>query len=334
MFKNKRNIALLIILLLFILGIVLNKINGGDSSKITQLAKNPKNVFEDMRERSLKQKVVSGDAEAEDKIVIINVRGEIDNDKRGSLYQKGMVDEIIDQLKQAENDEKTRAIILDINSPGGPVMDADILYTKIMQTKKKKVVVAYLDRTAASGGYYVASACDKIVSHPLTLTGSIGVIMNTMNVEELMEKKLGIEMGVIKSGKYKDIGSPYRKMQKTERQMLQALVDEAYKKFVKSVADGRKMPEKKVIEAADGRVFSGTQAKVLGLVDVLGDQDTAVIVAKQLSRAGRVKIVEYYMRPSFRDMIFSKMDDSMKYKDSSSAITGPVLKYIWEPLTK
>jgi len=334
---KKRNIAWLIILVLLVIGVLLNKMNSGNSSKMSFSAKdikNTKNIIDGSRERVLKQRFVSGESEAEDKILIINVQGELNNDRKGSLYQKGMVDEIIDELKQAENDEKTRAIILDINSPGGPVVDADILYGKIMELRKKKVIIAYLDRMAASGGYYIASACDKIVAHPLTITGSIGVIMNTMNVQGLLEKKLGIEMGVIKSGKFKDMGSPYRKMQKTERQMLQALVDEAYVRFVQSVADGRRMPFNKVAEVADGRIFSATQGKAYGLVDILGTEDTAVLVAKKLAGLKKAKVVEFYIRPSLRDLMFSKIEESNKMKDASTVITEPVLKYIWQPLTK
>ena len=292
----------------------------------------PKEIFKaEEREKPYKQRFIAGENQAEDKIAVINIQGEITNSRWGYSYRRGMVDELIEQLKQAEKDKNVKAIILKINSPGGPVIDADILYNKIKEVAKKKIVVALLDRIAASGGYYVACAAHKIVSHPLTLTGSIGVVMDYMNLQGLLEKKLGVEMGVIKSGPYKDIGSPYRSMNVSEKKILQEIVNAAHRRFVANIAAGRKISIEKLAPIADGRVYSGEQAKRLGLVDELGTQDEAVELAKKLSGVEKVKVVEYYYRPNLLDYLFSKTSGDLKMKDVVS-VSEPVLKYFWQPI--
>ncbi|MBW1614588.1 MAG: signal peptide peptidase SppA, partial [Deltaproteobacteria bacterium] len=170
-----------------------------------------------------------------------------------------------------------------------------------------------LGSVAASGGYYVASAADKIIANPGTLTGSIGVIMEFINVEELLNK-IGVEMRVIKSGEFKDIGSPNRKMTEKEKEMLMNLIVDIRNQFVTAVSKGRNMPKEKVLEIADGRIFSGRQAKVLGLVDSLGNFQDAVNLAKKLAHIkGEIKLVypEKKRRSLLWNLIFKDLVDDI-----------------------
>jgi protease-4 len=185
-----------------------------------------------------------------------------------------------------------RAIVLDINSPGGSVGAVQELYMQILRVRREKhiPVVALFDDVAASGGYYIAMACDRVVAHPGSLTGSIGVIFNVSNLQGLFGK-IGYKVDPIKSGKHKDIGSPARPMTEEERRLLQSLIMDAYDQFVKAVAEGRQLPEDKVREFADGSIFSGRQALERKMVDKLGDSTDAIELAGQLAGIqGRPKV--------------------------------------------
>lgn len=200
-------------------------------------------------------------------------------------------DKILEQLIAFRRDSQIKGIILKINSPGGGVGPSQEIYSETRRTAKTKNVVASIGSLGASGAYYIASAADKIIANPGTLTGSIGVLMEFIRVEELL-KKIGIEMEVIKSGEFKDIGSPNREMTETERRMLKNLIEDIRNQFVTAVAQGRNMPREKVLELADGRIFSGREAKELGLVDYLGNFQDAVNVAKRMAKIeGEVKLV-------------------------------------------
>jgi protease-4 len=224
-------------------------------------------------------------------------------------------DTIIEQMIAFRNDRQIKAIILRIDSPGGGVGPSQEIYSETRRTSRKKKVVASLGSVAASGGYYIASAADSIVANPGTLTGSIGVLMEFVRVEELL-KKIGVEMEVIKSGEFKDIGSPNRKMTPKEKEMLLTLLQDIRNQFVTAVSQGRNMPEEKVLELADGRIFSGRQAKGLGLVDSLGNFRDAVSVAKRLAHIkGEVKLVYPQKRRRsflwdllFRDLMEAVLD--------------------------
>ena len=224
-------------------------------------------------------------------------------------------DTIIEQMIAFRNDRQIKAIILRIDSPGGGVGPSQEIYSETRRTSRTKKVVASLGSVAASGGYYIASAADSIVANPGTLTGSIGVLMEFVRVEELL-KKIGVEMQVIKSGEFKDIGSPNRKMTHKEKEMLLTLLEDIRNQFVTAVSEGRNMPEEKVLELADGRIFSGRQAKGLGLVDSLGNFRDAVSVAKRLAHIkGEVRLVYPQKRRRsflwdllFRDLMESVLD--------------------------
>jgi protease IV len=211
----------------------------------------------------------------------------------------------IEELHRYSESSGIKAIVLRIDSPGGGVVPSQEIYEEVKRIRdegKKKVIVS-MGTVAASGGYYIASASDRIVANPGTLTGSIGVIMELANVEGLF-KKIGVESVVIKSGRNKDIGSPFRKMQPEERAILQHLMDDVHDQFIHAVAAGRGLAEDRVREMADGSVFTGRQAKDLGLVDDIGSlQDTIRLAAEIVGIKGEPRIVEPRKRTSWMDLL-------------------------------
>lgn len=216
-----------------------------------------------------------------DKIAIVDLRGTITSSQN-----------IIDQLKKYANDPSVKAIILRVDSPGGAVAPSQEIYSEVLRARQagKKVVVS-MGAVAASGGYYVSAAADRIYADPGTITGSIGVIFEFADVGDLM-KKIGVKAEVVKSGPFKDIGSPVRPLRPDERALLQGVIDDVYDQFVQVVAKGRKMPVEKVKELADGRIFSGRQALALGLVDKLGGlQDAIDGTARMVGIIGKPRIV-------------------------------------------
>jgi len=253
------------------------------------------------------------------------------SNKIGVIPINGVIrdaDAITEQLIAFRDDKQIKAIILRINSPGGGVGPSQEIYSETRRTTKTKKVVASLGSVAASGGYYVASAADSVVANPGTLTGSIGVLMEFVRFEELL-KKIGVEMQVIKSGEFKDIGSPNRKMTKEEREILTRLIKDIQNQFVTAVSQGRNMPEEKVLELADGRVFSGREAKRLGLVDSLGNFQDAVNVAKRMAHIrGKVKLVYPVKkrRSLLWDLLFKDLFDALMNRlDRPSGL----LEYRW-----
>lgn len=206
-----------------------------------------------------------------DKVGIVPIDGVITGSK-----------DTIEQLETFGKDPSVKAVVLRIDSPGGGVAPSQEIFGAVLELKKKKKVVSSLGSIAASGGYLVACAADRVVSNPGTITGSISAIMHFANAEELM-KKIGIRATVIKSGKFKDIGTPTRGMTEEEREVLQDLVDDIYDQFLDSVAVHRKLSKESLRAVADGRVFSGRKAMKLGLVDELGDMTAAVRVAGSLA---------------------------------------------------
>jgi protease-4 len=186
------------------------------------------------------------------------------------------------QLVKFEKDKSIKAVILRINSPGGAVGPTQEIYREVQRTVETKKVVASLGGVAASGGYYIAAAAKKIVANPGTITGSIGVLMEFVRFEELL-KKIGVKLEVLKSGEFKDIGSPHRKLTDRDKELISALIADIQKQFVEAVASGRNLSLEKTHEIADGRIFSGARAKELGLVDVLGNFQDAVEIAKNMA---------------------------------------------------
>lgn len=211
--------------------------------------------------------------------------------------------DVLDDLKRFRKDESIRAIVLRIDSPGGVVGPAQEIYREVRKTVDEKVVVASMGAIAASGGYYVAAATRGIVANPGTITGSIGVIIEYTNFESLLDK-IGLVPVVIKSGEYKDIASPARTMTDKERGLLQQFVAQTHSQFVRAVAQGRNMAADRVSELADGRIYTGEQAKELGLVDRLGNFQDAVQWAAELGGIeGEVETV-YSRREKFSFLNF------------------------------
>ncbi|MDA8212241.1 MAG: signal peptide peptidase SppA [Clostridia bacterium] len=209
-------------------------------------------------------------------------------------------EDLMNQLKEARKDSAIKAVLIRINSPGGSAPASQEIGDEIDALKQsgKKVVVSMGD-VAASGGYWLAAKADKIVANPATMTGSIGVIMQTQNLEGLFGK-LGIGTETIKSGPHKDIGSPNRQMTPEERQILQGMVNDIYEQFVDVVATGRKMDREKVRKLADGRIYTGRQAKQLGLVDELGNFHYAVrYTAKLVGIEGEPTLREFGVKNPF-----------------------------------
>ena|SRR6202142_3650743 len=200
---------------------------------------------------------------------------------------------VVEELNAYADDSSIKAIVLRIDSPGGGVVVSQEIYNAVKNARKEgKRVVASMGTVAASGGYYVAAAADKIVANPGTLTGSIGVKMEFANIEKLLEK-IGVRGVVVKAGEYKDVGSPFRDMSEPEKKILQDVIDDVHSQFIKAVAEGRNMQEADVRAIADGRIFTGRQALDLKLVDQLGDLADSIKIAGDLvGIKGKPRVIE------------------------------------------
>lgn len=230
------------------------------------------------------------------KIGVVNIYGMISfpTDTSGFYPRASSTEYIIRQLKKFQKDTSICAVILRINSPGGTVAAVQEIYQQVQNLKKaKKKVVVSIGDIAASGGYYIACAADKIVANHGSLTGSIGVIMSLPNIQGFLEK-VGVRFNVIKSGEHKDIGSAFRNMSEEEKMILQGVIDNAYHQFFNVVADNRnKIGKEKLMKLADGRIFTGEQAKQVKLIDELGTyEDVIELTAKLANIEGEPIIVE------------------------------------------
>ncbi len=219
-------------------------------------------------------------------------------DKIGYVTIAGAItssEKIIEQIDDFKEDNSVKAIVLRVNSPGGGVSPSQEIYDEVRAAAAVKPVVVSMGSVAASGGYYIAVPAQRILANPGTITGSIGVIMQFTNVEELLGK-VGLKSQVVKSGLHKDIGSPVRPMSTADREILQSLIDDVYAQFVQAVAESRQMDPDKVRQLADGRIFTGRQALQAGLVDELGGYRDAIRVAAELAGIeGTPKVV--YPKP-------------------------------------
>ena len=212
------------------------------------------------------------------------------------------------ELREHVDNPAIKAVVLRVNSPGGVVAPTQEIFAAIQRARKAgKPVVATLGAVAASGGYYVAAAADRIYANPGTLTGSIGVVMQMANLEGLL-KKVGVEYVVVKAGAYKDVGNFARTMSPEERKMLQALLDDVYSQFVDAVAEGRGLERKEVLAFAEGRIYSGQQALALKMVDEMGGFEDAVEAAGKLANIpGRPKLVYPRKKFSFKDLLENRL---------------------------
>ncbi len=223
-------------------------------------------------------------------------------------------DTIVAWIRKLRKDSRVKGILLRINSPGGAVGPTQEILSALKRTKKP--IVASFSSVAASGGYYVALAADRIVSNPGTVTGSIGVIAEFPIVNDLL-KKLGIQFEVIKTGRYKDSGSPFRKMEQDERQLLQNILLDIYNQFVNEVSKSRGLPVDSVKKLADGRVFSGKMAYQAGLVDTLGSFEDAVDILKKLAKIkGEPRLLYRKVRKRFSivDLLIDRLENKLFFE--------------------
>ncbi|MGQ9545868.1 MAG: signal peptide peptidase SppA [Dehalococcoidia bacterium] len=230
------------------------------------------------------------------KIVVIPLNGSITAEHSSILHESTITPDLVkDYLTRAKKDAAVKAVVLRIDSPGGEIAPCQEILWEIEKVKETKRVVVSMGSMAASGGYYISAKADKIVALPTTMTGSIGVISAAVNIGELL-KKLGIEIEIFKGGKYKDMYQGFRELTPEEEEIMQRMVDDYYEQFVAVVAEGRGLSKEDVRNLATGQIYSGTEAKELGLIDELGNLDTAIDLAMELAGL-ETAIVKYYQPP-------------------------------------
>jgi protease-4 len=233
------------------------------------------------------------------------------------------------ELEAFGDNPMVKAIVVRIDSPGGGVAPSQEIYNAVKRVRKEqnKTVVASMGTVAASGGYYIAVATDRILANPGTLTGSIGVIMQMANFQELLEK-VGVKSVVIKTGKFKDLGSPFRPMVEEERQLLEAVMDDTLSQFIEAVAEGRSMDAAEVEQLADGRIFTGRQAKTVLLIDEIGDLHDAIKLAGELGGIeGTPRVLETTKPFSVQEFLESTFLGGIRSL-SPSRFSAPLL-YLW-----
>lgn len=252
-------------------------------------------------EEKLVETVVSSDKGlfVSDKVAIVDVDGIILNARSGLMgLSENPVSLFVEKLDRIQADNDVRAVVLRINSPGGGVTASDIMYHRLLEFKKarKVPVIAIIEDIGASGGYYLANGADRIIVHPTSVTGSIGVIVQTVSFAGTM-RMIGIDAKAITSGRYKDMASPFKPLDPNDAAILQGLVNDFYKRFVDVVAAGRKgLNREQVVALADGRVYTADQALANGLADEIGYMDKAIAVAKTEGHIQKGKVV-IYSRP-------------------------------------
>jgi protease-4 len=235
----------------------------------------------------------------------------------------------VEELKTFADDPLVKAIVIRIDSPGGGVAPSQEIYNAVNRVRREhnKTVVASMGTVAASGGYYIAVATDRILANPGTLTGSIGVIMQMANFQELLEK-IGVKSVVVKTGKFKDLGSPFRPMAEEERQLLESVMNDTLSQFIEAVADGRSMDASEVEQLADGRVFTGRQAKSVLLIDEIGDLHDAIKLAGELGGIeGSPRVLETTKPFSFQEFLESTFLGGIRSL-APSRFSSPLL-YLW-----
>ncbi len=250
----------------------------------------------------------------------------------GVVEIKGVIvspEKALDDLVDFQRNENIKAIIIRIDSPGGAVGASQEIFAEVKRTNAKKPVVASMGSIAASGGYYAALGAEKIIASPGTLTGSVGVIIKFANLKGLFEK-IGYQGEVVKSGKLKDLGSPDRPLTPEERALLQNLIDNVHGQFVHAVAHNRNIPLEKVKKLADGRIFSGEQAKQHGLIDQFGNFRDAVAVAAKLGGLSPDK--PHLVYPREKDFSLFKILSGDKTESFVKNLlnVSPVLSYEWK----
>jgi len=289
---------------------------------------------------ALQEYKVSG--EGKDKVLLMELSGVISSESREGFYTyPSLLATIKEELTKAAKDERVKAMVLRINSPGGTVTASDIIYHELKNFRAKRniPIVASIMDVGASGGYYIAAAADAVMAHPSSVTGSIGVIMLTVNARGLLEK-VGVEANAVTSGPRKDMGSPFRQMLPEERAIFQSVIDSFYHRFLRVVQEGRpNLSADQIKKLADGRIYSGDQAKETGLVDEIGYLDEAVELAKKKAGMMEAKVVTYRRAGEYQNNVYSRLMNpapgltNLANLDLFSLVRGgtPQFMYLWMP---
>lgn len=276
------------------------------------------------------------------KIAVIEVEGTLLNAKMGGLLQatENDVSRFTQQMELAARDPEVKAVVLRVNSPGGTVTASDIMYQTVMSFRERthKPVVAALQDIAASGAYYVSCAADRVVAHPTSVVGSIGVIFQAFSFEGTLEK-IGASSVAIKSGPLKDMGSPWRALDPQSKAVMQGMVDEYYQRFVAIVGKHRKITDnERLKQVTDGRVFTGARAAELGLVDRVGLLTDAIEEAKSMAGAPQAAVVMYRRPYGYGGSIYAR-ESTPEPRASVLQLSVPGLRealpvgfyYLWMP---
>ena len=291
--------------------------------------------------KPLEEKTVEG--KGSDKILLLDLSGVLSEDLPSFSIgapppRVPLLARVREELRKAEEDSHIRALIVRINSPGGTITASDVLYHELLafKTRKKVPVIAAIMDVGASGGYYAALAADTIVANPTTVTGSIGVVMITVNAQGLMEK-IGVAPLAIKSGPMKDAGSPFRSLTEPERAIFQGIIDDMYGRFVGLIVQSRKIPEDRVRALADGRVYTAEQALRLGLVDRIGYLEDVVALARESAKLSEARVVMYHRPKEYRANIYSATPAASTAESTLAQFAatlgggGPRFLYLWWP---
>jgi len=254
-------------------------------------------------------------------------KSSISGDRIGVIEIEGVIadgKDAVEEIVKFKEDPAIKGVILRIDSPGGAVGPSQELYREVLKLKATKKVYVSMGSTCASGGYYIAAAADKLYANPSTITGSIGVIMQLMIVEDML-KKFGLESNTIKAGKFKDVGSPFRTMTAQEREYMDGVVMSIYDQFINDIASARKMDAGKVRALAEGKVYTGNQAKDAGLIDSIGDfYDTVDALKISLKISGKPKLV-YAEKPfSIPRWIFGTFSQDLSKELSNRIFSSPI----------
>lgn len=294
------------------------------------------------RIRPLEEETVEGRGAA--KILLTDISGFITDDPPSSGLGLGpsaprvpLLVRLREELKKAADDKDVRALVVRLNTPGGTVTASDIIYRELMlfREQTKVPVIAMMMDVAASGGYYIALAADTVVAHPTTVTGSIGTILVTANVEGLMQK-VGVAANTIKSAEHKDMGSPFRAMTPDERKIFQSVIDELQRQFVAKVVERRRIPGDAARTLADGRIYTAQQALGHRLVDSIGYVPDAIDAAKRAAGVTEAKVIVYKRPREYRATYYAQARTEAGALDvvaqfAASAGVGPKFLYLWAP---
>ena len=292
-------------------------------------------------ERPLEETTVEGEGAA--KILLVDVSSVItDTPTRrafGLVEEESTVGRIQSELEKAKDDRRLKAIVLRVNSPGGGVTASDQIYSEIVRFKQQHQipVIAALGDLAASGGYYVACSADRIVAHPTTVTGSIGVILMNLNLEGLLGK-IGVRNETYKAGEHKDLLSPFRRATPEERRIVQSILDSLHARFVQVVRESRpRLDQARIAQLTDGRIFDASQALEAGLVDQVGDLHAAIDAAKAAAHVDEARVVMYHRGSETRENIYSAASAAPSQVNilpvdfGALAEGGPKFMYLWSP---